>query len=181
MFKQPLSSLSAILLFGLLAGCASNPANTPASFQAVAIDTTSYAPKVDSFVVLLDVSSSMTNTSQGRTKFQIAKNTVANMNQAIPPLNYKAGLVTFGKSSGSTFGDGTADVVYGLVPYQSADFASGLNSIERAGGTTPMDKGINATTQALNAESGPVAVIIVSDFREISHKFAIKAVSNGPV
>ena len=177
MFKHPLSIFSAILSVGLLAGCASSPAYTPAPFQPVAIDVTAYAPKVDSFVVILDVSSSMLDASQGSTKFHTAKNLVANLNQTIPPLDYKAGLVTFGKSSGRNWGDGTADVVYGLAPYQSADFATGLNSVERAGGTTPMDKGINAATQALSAESGAVAVILVSDFWQINSTFLINAVS----
>lgn len=175
MFKQRLLTLSSILLIGLLAGCATSPAQPLPSFQPVTIDATSYVPKVDSFAVILDVSSSMTNTSQGVTKFAIAKEFVADLNETIPPLDYKAALVAFGKRTGSTFGDGTADVVYGLAPYQGADFAAALNSLERAGGTTPMDKGIDATTQALSAESGPVAVILVSDFREISEKFAINA------
>jgi OOP family OmpA-OmpF porin len=176
MFKQPLSILSSILSFSLLVGCASSPPYTPTPFQPVALDAKSYAPKVDSFVVILDVSSSMLDPSQGSTNFHIAKDLVANLNQTIPPLDYKAALVTFGKSSGGTFGDGTADVVYGLTPFQSADFAIGLNSLERAGGTTPMDKGINATTQALSAESGAVAVILVSDFYQIYPKFVMDAV-----
>ena len=177
MFKRPLSILSAVLSSGLLAGCASSPPYTPAPFQAEAIDATSYAPKVDSFVVILDVSSSMMDAYQGSTKFHIAKDFVANLNQTIPPLDYKAGLVTFGKSSGKTFGDGTADVVYGLAPYQGADFAAGLNSLEHAGGTTPMDKGINATSEALSAESGAVAVILVSDFWQINSTSVMNAVS----
>ena len=178
MFKQPLSILSAILSVGLLVGCASSPPYAPAPFQAVAIDATAYAPKVDSFVVILDVSSSMMDASQGSTKFHVAKDLVANLNQTIPPLNYKAGLVTFGISSGNNFGDGTADVVYGLAPYQGADFATGLNSLQHAGGTTPMDKGINATSETLSAESGAVAVILVSDFWQINSRSVMDAVNN---
>jgi len=176
MFKKPLFVLAAILSFGLLAGCASTP-YTPALFQAEAIDTAAYEPKVDSFVVLLDVSSSMMDEYQGITKFHLAKDLVDNLNQTVPPMDYKAGLVTFGKSSGCCLGDGTADVIYGLAPYQGADFAKVLNSLNRAGGTTPMDKGINATTEALSAESGAVAVILVSDFWRISPKPVMAAVS----
>lgn len=93
---------------------------------------------------LLDVSSSMADEYQGIMKFHTAKDFVGNLNQTIPPMDYKAGLVTFGKSSGCPFGDGTADVVYGLTSYQGADFATGLDALERAGGTTPMDKGNHA-------------------------------------
>ena len=176
MFKQPLLILSAILSLGLLVGCASSPPYTPASFQAEAIDATAFAPKVDSFVVLLDVSSSMADEYQGIMKLHTAKDFVGNLNQAIPPMGYKAGLVTFGKSSGCAFGDGTAGLVYGLTPYQGADFATGLDALERAGGTTPMDKGINATSEALSTESGAVAVILVSDFWRINPKPVMAAV-----
>ena len=84
MFKQPLLFLSAILSFGLLAGCASSPPYTPASFQAEAIDATAFAPKVDSFVVLLDVSSSMADEYQGIMKLHTAKDFVGNLNQTKP-------------------------------------------------------------------------------------------------
>jgi OOP family OmpA-OmpF porin len=176
MFKKPFLVLAAILSFGLLAGCASTP-YTPTSFQAEAIDTAAYEPKVDSLVVLLDVSSSMMDEYQGITKFHLAKDFVDNLNQTVPPMDYEAGLVTFGKSSGCCLGDGTADVIYGLAPYQGADFAKVLNSLDRAGGTTPMDKGINATAEALGAESGAVAVILVSDFWRINPKPVMAAVS----
>ena len=177
MIKHPLLVLLAILSFGLLAGCASSPSYTPNSFQTEAIDATAYEPKVDSFVVLLDVSSSMLDRYQDHLKFHIANDFVANFNQTVPPMDYEAGLLTFGKSSGCSLGDGTADLVYGLTSYQGDDFASGLNSVERAGGTTPMDKGINATTEALSAESDAVAVILVSDFWRINPKPVIAAVS----
>jgi len=177
MSKQPLLFLSAILSVGLLAGCASSPSYTPNSFQAAAIDTQAYAPKVDSFVVLLDVSSSMLDKYQDNMKFHIANDFVANFNQTVPPMDYEAGLLTFGKGSGCSLGDGTADLVYGMTSYQGSDFATGLNSVERAGGTTPMDKGINATTEALSAESGAVAVILVSDFWRINPKPVMAAVS----
>jgi len=177
MSKQPHLILSAVLSVGLLAGCASSPSYTSASFQAEAIDTTAFEPKVDSFVVIMDVSSSMMDEYEGSAKFHIVKDFVANLNQTVPPMDYKAGLVTFGKSSGCALGDGTADVIYGLNPYQGADFAKVLNSLDRAGGTTPMDKGINATTDALGAESGAVAVILVSDFWRINPKPVMAAVS----
>jgi OOP family OmpA-OmpF porin len=177
MFKQPLSMLSAIFSIGLLAGCAGNPPATPAPFQPVAIDVTPYAPKVDSFVVILDVSSSMKDGMQDTTKFKVAKDLVVNLNQTVPPLHYSAGLVTFGKSSGWSFGRGKANVVYGVTPYQSADLASAVSSIEKAGGTTPMDKGIKDATGALSGESGAVAVIIVSDFWEINSAAVMNAVS----
>jgi OOP family OmpA-OmpF porin len=52
-----------------------------------------------------------------------------------------------------------------------------VSSIEKAGGTTPMDKGIKDATGALSGESGAVAVIIVSDFWEINSAAVMNAVS----
>ena len=178
MFKQRFTSLSAILSFGLLVGCAGSAQVTPEPFQPVAIDVTPYAPKVDSFVVVMDVSSSMKDASQGSSKFLVAKDLAGNLNQTVPPLNYSAGLVTFGKSSGWSFGRGKTNVVYGLAaPYQSADLAAGLGSVEHAGGTTPMAEGIDAATQMLSGQSGAVAVFLVSDFWEVNSASAMSAVS----
>jgi OOP family OmpA-OmpF porin len=164
----PLAALSAVLL----AGCASTP-YTPTPYQAAPIDTTAYGPRVDAFVVLLDASSSMNDEYQGRQKFHIAKDVVANMNATIPPFDYRAGLVAFGTGSCT---DGLAEVLYGLAPYQNADFAAGLDSANCAGGVTPMADGIDASTGLLSGETGPVAVIVASDFWDIDTNAVVAAV-----
>jgi OOP family OmpA-OmpF porin len=176
MFKRvQLSFLMAVSL--VLIGCSSTPPYTPASVQPQTIDITAYAPKVDAFVVVLDISSSMTEDDQQRSRIHTAQDLVASFNSTVPPTDFKAGLVTFGMGTGRCIGQGTATAAYGLGSYQTADFASALAGIECAGGTTPMSDGIDATTDLLSDESGYVAVILVSDFQWVNASSVESAVS----
>ena len=168
MMKRSIYGLFTASFAIFLAACASGPAYTPAAVQPQAIDMTAFAPKVETFVVLLDVSSSMGEDAGGRPKVQIAQDTVASFNATVPPAEFKSGLVTFGSGTGRCFGQGSADAIYGIATHDSDAFASALGSVECAGGTTPMADGLNATGQMLSGESGPVAVIVVSDFRWIA-------------
>lgn len=164
MFKRPVLAVCSLFFLGLVTACSSTP-YTPAAAQPRAIDLDAFAPKVDAFVVLLDVSSSMKDEYQDRPKIHIAQDLVASFNSTVPPVKFDAGLVTFGKSSGSCLGMGKAATDYGMTNYQTADFASALASIKCAGGTTPMSDGVDATTAALAGQSGAIAVVIVSDFQ----------------
>jgi OOP family OmpA-OmpF porin len=167
--KKPFNAgIFAAVLSLLLVGCASGPAYQPVASQPESIDMDAFAPKVEAFVVLLDISSSMGEDYQDRPKVQIAQDLVASFNATVPPADFKAGLVTFGNGSGRCLGRGEGKGVYGLEAYQTADFASALGSIECAGGTTPMSEGVDATAQMLSGQSGPVAVIIVSDFQWVA-------------
>jgi OmpA-OmpF porin, OOP family len=115
--------------------------------------------------VLLDTSGSMTNEDEGRPRIYNAQDLVASFNNAVPPLDYDAGLVTYGKgSTGTCTGYGVATTIYGLEPYLQADFAKALGSIECAASTTPIAAAIDSATGLLVEETGPIAVIIVSDF-----------------
>jgi OOP family OmpA-OmpF porin len=167
MLKLQLSGLLTILSLGLLAACSSTPAYTPAASQVDAIDVTAYAPKVDSFVILLDTSSTMGEDDQDRPKIHSAQDLLATFNSAVPALDFKAGLITFGNSSGSCFGQGIASDVYGLTTYRADGLAEALSSPECVGGITPMSDGVDAASQMLASEKGPAAVFIVSDFKWI--------------
>jgi OOP family OmpA-OmpF porin len=167
MSKFHLSGLCTILFLGLLGACSSIPPYSPVASQVDPIDVTAYAPKVDSFVILLDTSSTMAEDYQDRPKFHAAQDLLATFNSAIPTIDFKAGLVTFGNSTGRCLGEGMASDIYGLSTYTAADLAQALGSLDCAGGTTPMSEGIDAARKLLATESGPTAVIIVSDFKWI--------------
>jgi OOP family OmpA-OmpF porin len=167
MMKTSLYRLFAGLTVVVLAACASEP-YTPSAVQPQAIDMQAFAPKVEAFVVVLDVSSSMDEDYQDRPRVHTAQDTVASFNATVPDADFKSGLVTFGRSTGRCFGTGMADGKYGLSDHDGAAFASALGSIECAGGTTPMGDGLDAAAQMLSGVSGPVAVVVVSDFRWIA-------------
>jgi len=164
MFKRPLPGLFAASFLGLLAACGSAP-HTPVATQADPIDTSAYAPRVDSFVVVLDASSSMQEHFQEIPKLHAAQDLVASFNGAIPALGFEAGLVTFGKDCGSYFGGASATDKYGLSPFQAGDFETALGTIECGAGATPMSEGVDSARELLASEQGPTAVFIVSDFQ----------------
>jgi hypothetical protein len=84
-----------------------------------------------------------------RPKFDQAKEIVARMNQTIPALDYRAGLVAFG--SGSCLDGKDARVLYGITSYRRSDFANGLDSQKCAGGVSPLSEGIGLSQSNLQA------------------------------
>ena len=129
------------------------------------LNPAAYSKKVDTFAVVLDASSSMNDDYQGRPKIDQAREIISRMNQTIPPLDYKAGLVAFG--SGSCLDRQDSKVLYGLVPYRRADLATGLDSLKCAGGVSPMSEGIGRSQTQLQGNPGQTALIIVSDAEDI--------------
>jgi OOP family OmpA-OmpF porin len=166
MKKYRMAAVLGLVLAVALAGCATKQVPTPAPFQPVQLNPENYTKKVDTFVVVTDASQSMTEDYKGRSKFDQAKQLIANMNQTIPPLDYRAGLVSFG--SGGCMDGKDARVLYGLTSYRRADFAAGLDSQKCASGVTPMSEGIAASHGALQTSAlGRTALIVVSDFQDI--------------
>ena len=173
MKKYRMAAVLGLVLAVALAGCATKQVPTPAPFQPVQLNPENYTKKVDTFVVVTDASQSMTEDYKGRSKFDQAKQLIANMNQTIPPLDYRAGLVSFG--SGGCMDGKDARVLYGLTSYRRADFAAGLDSQKCASGVTPMSEGIAASHGALQTSAlGRTALIVVSDFQDIYEGGAIE-------
>jgi OOP family OmpA-OmpF porin len=172
MDKRLLATVVAAVLIVSLGGCQTKPIGPATPFQPAAIDSQAYTKKVDTFVVVVDASSSMAETYAGRTKIDLAKDIVAHMNQTIPPLDYRAGLVAFG--SGACLDDKDAKVLYGPTSYRRADLAAGLDSLKCAGGVSPMSAGIGTSHANLQGNYGQTALIIVSDAKEIYEGGAVE-------
>jgi OOP family OmpA-OmpF porin len=176
MYKHLSLLLALTVSAALLTACATTQAPpAPQPFNAVPLNASDFVPKADTVIMVLDASTSMNEKVDGVTKFDMAKQTLAKMNQTTPPLDYQAGLVAFG--SGSCLDDQSAKVIYGLAPYQRAEMAGGLDSIECAGGYSPMARGVDAGKEKVSASSGSVAMIIVSDGKEIDSKKVIDSVT----
>jgi len=178
MAKTVFSRLAAASLLLVLAACAIGPAHVPKAVQPQLIDMTAFAPKVESFVVVLDISSSMAEDYQDRPKVHTAQDLVASFNATVPAAAFKSGLVTFGNGEGRCFGDGVATDAYGLTDHDASAFAAALGSIDCAGGTTPLSEGIDSASQMLTGQTGPLAVIVVSDFQWVSADAVKRSVAN---
>ena len=115
MVKRIFRSLIMAVPLALLAACSSGPTYTPVATKADALNPAGYTKKVDNFIVLLDTSGSMKAEDAGRPRMQTAQDVVASFNSLVPPLDFKAGMVTFGKgTTGFCTGYGVANTIYGL-------------------------------------------------------------------
>jgi OOP family OmpA-OmpF porin len=167
--------VAAVVLFGSLAGCATKQTPAPGSFQPVQVNPSVHAKKVETFVVVLDTASSMSNTFQEGLKIERAKEIIARLNRVIPQTDYRAGLMAF--TAGSCLSCEDAMVLYGMGPYRRAEFDAGLagfksgREINRFG---PMGDAVGASRVILKGGlAGQVALIMVSSAENIFHGRAI--------
>ncbi len=145
---------------GLLIGCATQ--RPQATFEALDISQAgNLVQKVDNFVVILDASSSMSGSCQGRNKLKFAKEIVSHMNETIPDLKLSGALRTFGQGY-CPFHKRTR-LIYGLTGYSKAGLQQAVDTVTWAGGKSPLAAAIDATSEDLQSAQGDIAVIIVSD------------------
>jgi len=140
-----------------LVGCATTQAPSGGGFNAKNLSTASYGKKADTFVIVHDASSSMNDQHMGRSKINISKETLSNMNQTIPQLNFNSGL--------TSFNGGGAQVVYGLAEHSRGGLGGAIAGLTGAAGPSPMDAGINTANskQLSGLGLGQIAMFIVSD------------------
>jgi OOP family OmpA-OmpF porin len=164
MIRLRFRSLILVCFAAVLTACGGTP-HSPVVTAADPIDTGAYARKVDTFVVLLDASGSMNTEDGTQPRINTAEDWTASFNKAVPPMDFKAAAVTYGKgASGSCIGPGVSSTLYDLQTFNSANFASALDSLKCAASTTPIADAIDRTTGLLAEEKGLIALIIVSDF-----------------
>ena len=164
-------------LAGVLAGCANKQMPPLEVYQPVQGDLSTYSRKVDTFVVVLDTASSMEKTYKKRREAERALEIVSRLNQTIPPLDYRAGLVAF--SSGSCLSCEDAEVLYGPAPYNRGDFEAalaGYNASGRISRASSYSFGQQASRFILQGNPGRVALIVVSDSENILYGRAFTTV-----
>jgi OOP family OmpA-OmpF porin len=121
--------------------------------------------KVNNFAVVFDASQSMDEPYKKYRKFDLAKNVVNLMNRTIPDLKLNGALRTFGHDRRLT--EEKTVLFYGVTDYTQSGFEKGLNKVEHAGGTTPMDVAIRAMGGDFKEKAGNIAAIIVSDGKDL--------------
>jgi len=138
------------------------------------IENNEYSQKIDGFVVILDLSISMTESYNSRNKYKKAVDIVSRMNQTIPNIPLIGTLRTIGNYNCSLCR--TTTNIYGPRPYTQEGFDIALRNIRGANGESPLDRAILAAKHDFSQvnEEGRLAMIIVSDFKELQ-KSSIKA------
>ena len=167
--------LMAVIL--AMIGCTTTQPMT--SFTPQDLDTKissgQYQPKVESFIVVLDASSSMGEKYKGQvhtgqSKFAVAKDLVHRMNVTMPAMPIQGGMTAFGLNPNVS--KYPTETVYGMTDYTEAGLEQGLNAVTVPGGTTPMGLGIARAGEMLQTASGDVAVIVFSDGEENTYTTA---------
>lgn len=116
-------------------------------------------PKVDNFILFVDQSGSMymTNESMKRVKMGMAKELLLGMNELIPQLSYKGGVVLFAPFQ----------QLLAPTPFDRAQVSKAINTIKNEqdifGRLTPMGPGLMGLDPVMSGLSGKTAVIIFSD------------------
>lgn len=124
--------------------------------------------KVDGWVVLLDTSFSMhKRTPENYVKFDVAKTFVERLNKTLPQITSVSGLRTFGQ--GPQLTEGETQLIYGMSAFNQKDMKTGISSVNKTGGPTPMTAAIEATAADLKNIKGKKAVIIVSDGEDLDN------------
>lgn len=142
----------------LFVGC-STP-KQPMTFPSHAFDSADQAREADNFQIIMDASLTMAD-HEGY-KFQSAKNLISSMNQTIPEgLGFNGGLRTFGHSPKQS--EKQTELVYGMSQYSTSALQQGLDTVNHAGGNSPLPEAIKAAGEDLKGLQGRSALIIVSD------------------
>ena len=162
--KQGFFLMLVFLSFTLLAACATQPMPAPPAMDVQRIQG-QWVPKADNLYFVLDASSSMAEPYAGHAKFDVAKAIVANFNQTMPDLKLQAALRGFGLSPALS-NQGSA-LFYGPRDWARSGFAEGVNAISRPGGPSPMAKALAAAAADLKESLGPVAMVVVSDGKDM--------------
>ncbi|MFO7494189.1 MAG: VWA domain-containing protein, partial [Desulfobacterales bacterium] len=165
-----------VTIMGLLAACATAPTMTTEPYQAVQLDSSAFVSSVDTFVIVLDASSSMAETYQGSHKITLAKKVVSGINETLPPIDAKAALVAFG--SGECLDKQHALALFGPASYNRSEMAVGLDSLKCVGGTSPMYDGTELAGQKAQESLGQVALLVVSDGEDINQDAVISSVQS---
>ncbi len=126
-------------------------------------------------MVILDMSSSMAEQYNGQSKFKIAKDFLSAMNQTLPNMKLNGALRTYGHSP--SVSKKLTTLFYGLTVYSSAGFEEALQAVKKAGGTSPLASAINAGNDDLKSTQGPIAIIVVSDGKDMD-KAPVAAAKN---
>jgi OOP family OmpA-OmpF porin len=131
-----------------------------------------YIPKIDSFIIILDSSSSMGANYRGNfvgsySKFIVAKDIISRMNKTMPDMNIIGALQRFGYGFMEK-GEPT-EAVYGPTMYSRSELEQALNSIKTPGGHSPAGLAIGAASNILGATEGETAVIVISDGEKLKN------------
>ncbi len=182
MNRKQLTFICLTLLISLLTGCLQlrdieipkfKKVETPPPLSsAQELQMGEYVPRIDSFIIILDSSSSMGANYRGNfvgsySKFIVAKDIIDRMNKTMPDMDIIGALQRFG--FGFMEKGEPTETVYGPTMYSKSELEQALNSIKTSGGHSPAGTAIGATSDIVGATEGETAVIFISDGEKLKN------------
>lgn len=132
---------------------------TAAAMVLCAVATPSRAAEPAKAILILDASGSMWGVINGRTKIEIARESVAKVVEGLDP-GVQLGLMAYGHRR-----KGDCEDIELLIPPGPVDKAAFLSQVNRLMplGNTPLTKAVEKAADILKSEENPATVILVSD------------------
>lgn len=164
-----------LTIFGaiLAGGCGPRPLYPPADFRPAALGPAPGTPRVDTFVVVLDISPWMSDSYQKRREAERAREIVQRLTRTLPDLGFQAGLIA--SAAATCFGCEGDRLLHGPQPFRREEFAAVLAGMSEA--DLRLSRGLYGSgfryTELLE-RLGRVALIVVSDGENIMHGAAVK-------
>lgn len=141
------------------------PVYKPAAQPAIIPAKATGPMKINGFVAVVDLSSSMRRLApcQGYVKEEIVNSLLREMNQRIPSHPYQAALRVFGYKKSWTRNDYTINY-YGLAQYSRDQFDLAIGRLIAADSVSPFGWALAAADNELGFIEGPKAVLMFADF-----------------
>lgn len=166
MKKNAVLALCIGMIATLMFGCAGQQVMSPHAFSPQKVQASAYELRAPNYLVIMDASSSMGEWYDGHRKFDLAKGVVDRMNQTLPDLAMTGGLRTFGH--GYCISKEETVLLSGMGPHSQKALADGLEKAVCAGGNSPLATALTAALDDLKPTQGSVAVIVVSDGKDMA-------------
>jgi len=154
-----------ILLISFLPTAAA--ARDDLTFQVTDLSSKGYVPRVQTFVILVDGSSSMRAKTHGFDKIDVARAAAQSLARAIPPLDYRGGVRAFGQER--LYPNGETTLLYGMDRYSASRARDAIDRVECSYGDTPLSTALDAAAHDLSGATGETAVFVISDGLEMGN------------
>ncbi|MCK5889411.1 MAG: OmpA family protein [Methylococcales bacterium] len=165
--------LSATIASVALSGCGTYPISTFQPFETTDLNplvkSNLLVQKVDTFFIVNDSSSSMSDVYEGAgfpgqsepTKFSVERELLKRLNKSIPDITLSSGIRTFGY--GPCLSWGFSKLNQPVQSYSTNSFQKSLGTMECSSGGTPINSALTSANADLTSASGNIALILLSD------------------
>lgn len=162
-----------LMIGALVSACATSYQPVP-PFTPVDVDAGGYALKAENMLVILDASSSMDEGYRQWKKFDLATAVVRNMAKTVPAdRGIQSGLRTYGHDSNVS--RKSTKLIDGMGDFNTVNLEKALSTVYRAGGTSPLEKAVDAAANDLEGLDGNSAMIIITDAKVSGNRPIVSA------